>query len=92
MLLKRPTASNSIALCGARAGKIISVGEDKSGKILSMAYWNSMISTVKEYDKILTARNLGAMLSAGLSLARALTILERRDEKSKTCERSLASR
>lgn len=64
-------------------GKIISVGEDKSGKILSMAYWNSMLSTVKEYDKILTARNLGAMLSAGLSLARALTILERQTKNPK---------
>lgn len=64
-------------------GKILSVGEDKSGNVLSFAYWNSMLSTVKEYDRILTARNLGAMLSAGLSLARALAILERQTKNPK---------
>src|SRR6185312_14346199 len=58
-------------------GKIITVGEDHTGNIWSIAHWNALLSTVKEYDKVLLARNLGAMLGAGLSLARALTILER---------------
>lgn len=58
-------------------GKIISVTEDDSNSWMSLRYWNSKFTTIKEYDKILFARNLGAMLSAGLSLARALAVLER---------------
>ncbi len=58
-------------------GKIISVEEERGNNFLSITYWNAHFSTVKEYDKILLTRNLGAMLSAGLSLARALAVLER---------------
>ncbi|MBV9159137.1 MAG: type II secretion system F family protein [Candidatus Kaiserbacteria bacterium] len=58
-------------------GKILSVEEDKSGSYLSLSFWNSKFTTIKEYDKILFCRNLGAMLGAGLSLARALSVLER---------------
>lgn len=58
-------------------GRIVAIDEDRSGSWTSMAYWNSKFSTIKEYDKILMARNLGAMLTAGLSLARALSVLER---------------
>src|ERR1700734_1391631 len=64
-------------------GKIVSVGEDKSGNVWSFSYWNNTFSTIKEYDKILTARNLGAMLAAGLALGRALTVLERQTKNPK---------
>lgn len=58
-------------------GKIIAVEEEKSNNVWSITYWNARLTTIKEYDKILFARNLGAMLGAGLSLARALSVLER---------------
>lgn len=58
-------------------GHIIDVSEDRSDSIWSISHWNSKFSSIKEYDKVLFARNLGAMLSAGLSLARALSVLER---------------
>jgi len=57
--------------------KIISVKEDRSDNIWSFQYWNAKIATVPEHQKIMFARNLGAMLTAGLSLARALSVLER---------------
>jgi type IV pilus assembly protein PilC len=57
--------------------RIVSVEEEGGNTIWSLEYWNSKLTTIKEYDKILTARNLGAMLGAGLSLARALSVLER---------------
>ena len=51
--------------------------EERSHGVLSFKYWNSKITSVPQYEKILFARNLGAMLSAGLSLARALAVIER---------------
>lgn len=63
--------------------RIISVNEDTSTSALSWSYWNSKFSTVKEYDKILLSRNLGAMLGAGLSLARALSVIERQSKNAK---------
>src|SRR3989344_3255616 len=57
-------------------GRIVSMQEEGAGWF-SLKHLNATFSTVKEYDKVLFARNLGAMLSAGLALARALAVLER---------------
>jgi type IV pilus assembly protein PilC len=63
-------------------GKIISVAESENG--FGAIYRKlSRIATVKQYDRVLFARNLGAMLSAGLSLTRALTILERQTKNAR---------
>ncbi|TSC86945.1 MAG: Uncharacterized protein G01um10148_50 [Parcubacteria group bacterium Gr01-1014_8] len=64
-------------------GRIISVDEDRANQWLSIAYWNAKISTVTEYERILFARNLGAMLTAGLALSRALSVLERQTRNPK---------
>ncbi|OGG58499.1 hypothetical protein A2765_02080 [Candidatus Kaiserbacteria bacterium RIFCSPHIGHO2_01_FULL_56_24] len=66
--------------------RIISVQEDTGKGIFSLHYWNSKISTVPEYEKILFARNLGAMLGAGLALARALAVIERQTKNAKLVE------
>ena len=48
-----------------------------------MEHVNLLFSRIKEYEKILFARNLGAMLSAGLSLARALSVMQRQTKNLK---------
>ncbi len=64
-------------------GKVISVDEQKHTGVWSADYWNQKMTRVKEYEKILFARNLGAMLSAGLALSRALSVMERQTKNIK---------
>jgi len=65
------------SLVRREGGKIVSVEEEGGKSVWSLQYWNSKLTTVKEYDKILMSRNLGAMLGAGLPLSRSLAVLER---------------
>jgi len=64
-------------------GKIVSLEQEGGSGWMSMQYLNGFFSRIKEYEKILFARNLGAMLTAGLSLSRALAVIERQTKNPK---------
>lgn len=63
--------------------RLVQVTEDRRTGLWSPHYWNTLVVRVSEYDKVLFARNLGAMLSAGLSLARSLSVIERQTKNLK---------
>lgn len=64
-------------------GRVLTVEEKSKGGMWSMDYWNLMLTRVGEYQKILFARNLGAMIGAGLPLARALSVMQRQTKNIK---------
>ncbi len=68
----------SLAAQFRNEGKVvISIDEFKQKDYLNLEVLNEMLSRIKLQDKIIFARNLSAMINAGLSLSRALGVLER---------------
>lgn len=63
-------------------GRVISVNEEVTS-VFSLSYINRKIGNVSQYERILFARNLGAMLGAGLPLSRALAVMERQTKNAK---------
>jgi type IV pilus assembly protein PilC len=63
-------------------GKVVAVNEEQAN-VFSLSYINKKIGSVSQYERILFARNLGAMLGAGLPLSRALAVMERQTKNAK---------
>ncbi|MHB0978354.1 MAG: type II secretion system F family protein [Minisyncoccota bacterium] len=57
-------------------GTIIKVDETKTG-VMSRDIFGGLFGRIKMHDKIILARNLGSMISAGLSVTRALSVMEK---------------
>ncbi|MCR4330577.1 MAG: type II secretion system F family protein [Patescibacteria group bacterium] len=65
-------------------GKLLIFAEEEGHKtVVNMTYVNAFLSRVTMQDKIIFARNLSAMVHAGLSLSRGMNILERQTKNEK---------
>jgi type IV pilus assembly protein PilC len=62
---------------------LLSAEEKKPSKGIDLDTLLSFFKKIKMQDKILFARNLGSMIDAGLSMSRALSILERQSKNPK---------
>lgn len=56
---------------------------NKGGTIEFLLWLNGIVTTINLHEKIIFARNLSAMISAGLSLNRAIEILEKQTQNEK---------
>ena len=58
-------------------GRLLHLSDERALGFLSLKRWDILLTRVSQQQKIIFARNVGSMLSAGLSLARALSVMER---------------
>ena len=65
-----------------KGSEIIEVHELGKRRI-SIDRFNELFGVIKEHEKVILTRNLSAMIDAGLSLTRALTVLERQSKNQK---------
>ncbi|KND48572.1 MAG: general secretion pathway protein F [Parcubacteria bacterium C7867-005] len=77
-----PTRVELYTFIRDEGGTVISVKESKSG-ISVDSFFAGIFGNIKTHDKILLARNLASMVKAGLSVTRALGVMEKQTKKKK---------
>ncbi len=78
----------------ADGADVVSVSEESEGKFsLSKIFSGGLFggNNIKTHDKIIFARNLGSMIDAGLSVSRALSVVERQAESKPVLKKVLQS-
>lgn len=67
----------------AEGGTVLSIKEGKGETTFNLGRLNAITERVRESEKITVARNLGAMIAAGLPLSRALSVVGRQTKNKK---------
>ncbi len=65
------------------AGDVIVSAQEEKNNDLHLPQWAKNLRGVKMIDKVVFARNMSGMLEAGLSLARALSVIERQTKNAR---------
>jgi len=67
----------------SEGGIVVSIREEREWNFFDLERLNAITERIKESDIILMAKNLGAMIEAGLPLSRGLSVLERQTKNRK---------
>lgn len=60
-----------------RGDRVVDISEETNMSFLSMSFINELLNSVSLDEKVVLTRNLAAMLDAGLTTSRALSVMER---------------
>lgn len=77
--LEAPSRNELYEKVRGEGGRIVSVRERRSGN--KSSFLSGLFGRVNTRDKIIFSKNLGSMLSAGLSTVRALDVMEKQTRK-----------
>ncbi len=67
----------------ARGDRVVELAEESKSGFWSLSFLSGLFSSISLDEKVVLARNLAAMLEAGLTVSRALSVMERQSKNAR---------